>query len=146
MKLLVDTNVLTRMVDAGHPQHIIARKAVASASQRGDVPCLVPQNLYEFWVVCTRPASDNGLGFSTQLALATLDDFRDAFNLLDETPAIRLAWEELVVKHGVVGKAAHDTRLVAAMNVHGLTAILTFNRRHFLRYDGIDTLSPQELD
>lgn len=145
MKVLVDTNLLTRSADASHPHHEIAKKAIASISARGDSPCLVPQNFYEFWVVCTRPVSDNGLGMSADLVLRRLDDLREAFELLDETPAFRPTWEALVVKYNVQGKSAHDARFVAAMEVHGLSTILTFNKQHFLRYERIVVLSPDEV-
>jgi len=51
------------------------------------------------------------------------------FVLLPETSAIYPAWEALVARHAVSGKPAHDARLVAAMQVHGLTAILTLTKR-----------------
>lgn len=42
----------------------------------------------------------------------------------------------------VVGKTAHDARLVAAMHAHGLTHLLTFNEPDFRRYAGIIVLTP----
>ena len=144
MRVLVDTNLLTRAADASHPHHGVAKDAISALAAKGDSPCLVPQNLYEFWVVCTRPASDNGLGMSTDLVLRRLGDLKQAFDLLDETPAFRPTWEALVTKYSVQGKSAHDARLVVAMKVHGLTTILTFNKQHFVRYDGITVLSPED--
>jgi predicted nucleic acid-binding protein len=144
MKVLVDTNLLTRAADAAHPKHDTATRAITAVTTRGDTPCLVPQNLYEFWVVCTRPLSENGLGMTTDLVLRQLDDLKQAFDILDETPAFRPTWEALVAKHNVQGKSAHDARLVVAMKVYGLTTILTFNKQHFLRYEGIAILSPEE--
>ena len=38
------------------------------------------------------------------------------------------------MRHGVVGSKVHDARLVAAMNVHGVRRILTFNTDDFTRY------------
>ena len=32
----------------------------------GDTLFLVPQNLYEFWVVATRPLGENGLGMTVE--------------------------------------------------------------------------------
>jgi hypothetical protein len=49
--------------------------------------------------------------------------------LLPETPAIDGVWDSLVTQHGVSGTPAHDARIVAAMQVHRLTSILTFERR-----------------
>jgi len=129
MKILVDTNLLTRASQPDHPQHQDAMTAVTALTTRGHTLCLVPQNLYEFWVVCTRPTDENGLGMAVEDALARLSDLRQTFDLLDETPAFLPTWESLVVQHGVKGKSGHDARLVAAMKVHGLTTLLTFNKR-----------------
>jgi predicted nucleic acid-binding protein len=43
------------------------------------------------------------------------------------------------------GKSTHDARLVAAMRVHQVTHILTFNIQDFTRYPGINILSPQAI-
>ena len=67
------------------------------------------------------------------------------FLLLPEKPAIYPAWEALVIQHRVSGKPAHDARLVAAMQTHGLTATLTFDKSGFSRYPGIQVLRPEEV-
>jgi hypothetical protein len=36
--------------------------------------------------------------------------------------------------HGVIGSQVYDARLVAAMTVHGVGRILTFNAADFSRY------------
>ena len=43
------------------------------------------------------------------------------------------------------GKAAHDARLVAGMDVNGFEGILTFNDEHLARYSGITILTPAEV-
>ena len=65
--------------------------------------------------------------------------FRDPPELYDE-------WRRLVVLRGVSGKNAHDTRLVAAMMVHSITQILTYNADDFTRYSGIEVVQPTMLD
>jgi len=40
---------------------------------------------------------------------------KSIFILLPDIPAIYPLWENLVIHHGVIGKPAHDARLVAAM-------------------------------
>jgi len=52
------------------------------------------------------------------------------------------AWRELVMGYQVMGKSSHDARLVAAMQLHGLTDILTFNRADFVRYRQINVRTP----
>jgi hypothetical protein len=54
MSLLVDTNVLVRTSEPHHPQCQIAVDAVATLLSRSEVLYVVPQNLYEFWVVPDR--------------------------------------------------------------------------------------------
>ena len=75
-----------------------------------------------------------------------LDRIKDMFLFLPETPAIYPVWEALVVQNQVMGKPAHDARLVAAMRVHGLTAILTFDRTGFSRYPGIEVVHPEQIE
>lgn len=48
------------------------------------------------------------------------------------------------MQHNVPGVKVHDARLVAAMNVHNVPRILTFNAGDFLRY-GIEVIEPQSL-
>ncbi len=47
--------------------------------------------------------------------------------------------------HAIVGKNAHDTHLVAAMVVHGITHLLTFNKQDFQRFTNITVLSPADV-
>lgn len=53
--ILLDTNVLTRMARSGDPQSGAARAAIGTLLARGERLIVVPQNLYEFWAVATRP-------------------------------------------------------------------------------------------
>lgn len=64
------------------------------------------------------------------------------FILLPETAAIYRVWEALVMQHAVSGKAAHDARLVAGMQVHGLRSVLTFDQSGFKRFPGVDVIHP----
>ena len=48
---------------------------------------------------------------------------------------------EQVAQHSVRGAKVHDTRLVAAMNVHSVRSLLTFNSDDFVRF-GIEVLHP----
>ena len=42
-------------------------------------------------------------------------------------------WRRLVVAYGVSGAQVHDACLAAAMRVHGVTRLLTFNGADFAR-------------
>ncbi len=67
------------------------------------------------------------------------------FLFLPETPAIYPAWETLVLDYAISGKPSHDARLVAAMQVHGLTAILTVDKTAFSRFPRIEVIHPAEI-
>jgi predicted nucleic acid-binding protein len=143
--VLVDTSALLRTLQPGHPQREIVRSAIKILTARGKDLRIVPQNLIELWVVATRPVEQNGLGMAPSAAASELTRLKSMFDLLPETPAIYGAWERLVIQHQVYGKPAHDARLVAAMYVHGLTAILTFDKAGFSRYPGIKVVNPADV-
>ena len=142
MSTLLDTNILTRLVQSAHPQRLSALNAVNKLRQQGELLCIVPQNLYEFWVVCTRPAAQNGLAMTTAHTALEISQIKTQFTLINDTPSILAEWELLVTQHQVRGKNAHDARLVAAMLAHGIQQILTFNASDFQRYPGIRVLVP----
>jgi predicted nucleic acid-binding protein len=110
---------------------------------RGEILSIFPQNLIEFWAVATRPVPNNGLGLSITQAEAELISLKTLFALLPDTPEIFSAWEKIVLQYRVSGKQAHDARLVAAMTVHNLTHLLTFNTADFKRFSFITAASPE---
>jgi predicted nucleic acid-binding protein len=144
MSVLVDTNVLLRRTQPDHPSHAVAVESVARLLATGEPVYFTHQNIAEFWNVATRPAANNGLGFSVALTLSEVDKIEQALTLLPDSPAAYGEWKRLVVAHGVLGSKVHDTKLVAVMNVHGVRKILTFNTADFTRYE-IETLHPASL-
>jgi predicted nucleic acid-binding protein len=145
VSVLVDTNLFTRMAQPGHSQHQTALDAVDGLGRQGQILVIVPQILYEFWVVATRPIAANGLGLTVTQAAAELARIKTLFTVLPDTPALLPAWEQIVTVHQVAGKNAHDARLVAAMAVHGITHLLTFNVSDFARFPGIIVLDPASV-
>jgi len=146
MTVLVDTNILLRAADSAHKLHSVAVDAIAAALNRGDSLCVAPQVLYEFWVVATRPVSENGLGLTCADADALLNDLEQSFQVLVESASVLPTWRTLAKEFSVSGKSAHDARLVAIMLVHQIPAILTFNPAHFNRYPQIAVRSPEKSE
>lgn len=105
----------------------------------------MPQVLYEYWVVATRPAAQNGLGLTVTDARVAVEEFTLTFPLLRDERGIFSFWLDLVTAHSVAGKLAHDARLVAAMNRHGLTHLMTFNSTDFTRFQPVVALTPGTL-
>jgi len=145
MNWLVDTNILARSAQPQHSQYLPALQAVASLRRAGDLLRLAPQNLYEFWVLATRPLENNGLGFSLEEARSELARLQMLYGILDETPEVYAEWTRIISAMEVRGKTGHDARLVAIMNVHRIDHILTFNTADFARYPHLNILSPSQV-
>lgn len=143
--MLVDTNVLIRILQPHHSLYTPADRAIRLLPEQGRELHIVAQNLIELWTVATRPLGENGLGMTAAKTASELERIKGMFLFLPETPAIYPAWEALVTRYQVVGKPAHDARLVAAMRVHNLSAILTFDRTGFSRYPGIEVVHPEQV-
>ena len=89
--ILLDTNLLTRMTRSLDPQSGVARGAIQTLLQRGERLIVVPQNLYEFWAVATRPpgappTGSNGLGMTPAQAAQWLRFFKRRYDWLDMVP------------------------------------------------------------
>ncbi|MGH7967047.1 MAG: type II toxin-antitoxin system VapC family toxin [Candidatus Binatia bacterium] len=144
MVYLADTNVLLRFADRTHPVHPTVRAAVRKLRTSGQSVRATPQNFVEFWNVAARPIERNGFGLAPVTADRLLRLVERLFPLLPDSPAVYPEWRRLVVSFGVLGIQVHDARIVAAMIVHGVTHILTFNTTDFVRYGtrGIVAVDP----
>jgi predicted nucleic acid-binding protein len=131
---LVDTNLLLRLTERGHPSHAVALRSLSSLRSHRFKVHACPQNGIEFWAVATRPTQANGLGLSVAQAEAELGVIEALFPMLSDGPAIYGEWRRLVTLAGVSGKQTHDARLMAVAVVHNVDALLTFNTRDFLRF------------
>jgi predicted nucleic acid-binding protein len=145
MRVLVDANILLRLANAADPQHASAVGATDNLHQKGEDLCVVPQNFYEFWSVATRPRANNRLGLTVAEVQSEVARFKRFFIFLDDVPTIYAEWEKLVTFHAIIGKNVHDTRLVAAMTVHRITHLLTFNKQDFHRFTSITVITPNEV-
>ncbi len=147
MIYLADTNFALRFAFKQNPQHQTIRQAVRVLRKRGDEICIVPQTCVEFWNAATRPAKNNGFGFSVHDADFFLRLIERVFPLLPDDANVHKEWRKLVVQFGVSGIQVHDARIAAAMLVHQITHILTFNASDFVRYSsiGIVAVDPKTL-
>ena len=67
------------------------------------------------------------------------------FRLLPDSPSVHKEWRRLLVDYRVSGVQVHDARLVAAMRVHGVKRILTFNKKDFARFHDLEALLPSDV-
>jgi predicted nucleic acid-binding protein len=145
-RILLDTNILLRDSEEGSPMQVTAQAAIDGLVEQGAVLCIVPQVMYEFYTVSTRPSeARGGFGWNPEQAAQVIERYEQAFTTLPDLDDIYGQWKRLVTAYDVAGVAAHDARLMAAMIVHAVPALLTFNDSHFRRYEegeGITVLSP----
>ncbi len=147
MIYLADTNCLLRFAVKHDPRHQMVRQAVKNLRKRGDEIFIVPQSCVEFWNVATRPAKNNGFGFPITDADFFLRLIERVFPLLPDNANVHKEWRKLVLNFGVSGVQVHDARIAAAMLVHQVTHILTFNTSDFVRYSslGIVSVDPKTI-
>ena len=145
MSVVLDANVLLRYAQPTDPAHRTVVTAIAALRAAGDIPVLVPQTIYEFWVVATRPVANNGLELAVPECEQLLKGLMAVFPVLLDPYTLLSAWRTLVTAHDCKGKLAHDARYVAAMKTLGLTRLLTFNSTDFTRYPGITVLDPHTV-
>jgi predicted nucleic acid-binding protein len=142
MRILVDTNILLRAAQRSHPAGRTAINAIKTLHRRQHELCLAPQNVIEFWNVCTRPVDVNGLGLSVAGTDRYVRKLKLMFSIIHDSPQTFETWHALVVQYSVIGSKVHDARLAAIMKIYGITSVLTFNVKDFNRYDGITAIDP----
>lgn len=113
--------------------------------QREEPLIVTLQNMAEFWNVATRPAANNGLGFTIEEAQEELLRLEGFFQILSENAASYAAWKTLLIAHRVSGVQVHDARLVAVMKTYGIARIVTFNASDFTRFREIEAVHPDQF-
>jgi predicted nucleic acid-binding protein len=144
-RYLLDTGILVRLSDPDDPRHAAAKDALKTIISNGNDVCITPQVLHEWLAVVTRPVTARGLGWTPKRAVQQVRLYRAGFAVLMDTAANLDQWERLIEIYKVSGKPSHDSRFVAAMKVHNLTHLLTFNASDFNRYvtgEGITVIDP----
>src|SRR5579862_8021660 len=131
MATLIDTNILLRSVQPSHPMHTVAIRALEVLMKKNEPLAVAVQNVAEFWNAATRPAANNGLGFTIEEAEAELARIEGFFQILTENAASYATWKTLLIECCVAGVQVHDARLAAVMKTYGITRIVTFNVSDF---------------
>ena len=103
MRILVDTNVLLRAAQRRQTAGQSANNSIKKLYRQQHVLCVAPQNIVEFWNVCTRPADVNGLGLSVTATERHVRKLSRMFVIVPDSLQSFEKWLELVVQHSVVG-------------------------------------------
>ena len=95
MSYAVDTSIWARSLHQNHPLQQPSKDVVKTLLLQGETICLLPQNLYELWVVATRPSGENGFGLTADQARRQLEDLEALFELKADNDAIYTEWKTL---------------------------------------------------
>jgi predicted nucleic acid-binding protein len=142
---LIDTNILLRWIKPDDRDYRLVTTAIERLLRYGATLCYTSQNVAEFWNTCTRPLDRNGYGLSPQETDRRAGLFEGKLRLLPDSLLTHQEWRNLVVVHSIRGVQVHDARLVAAMHVHHVKQILTFNETDFARYPDIEAVHPRSV-
>jgi predicted nucleic acid-binding protein len=142
---LADTNILLRWLQPEGSDFPIVVRGIRRVESTGATLCFTGQNMSEFWNVMTRPVDRNGYGASPAEADARARSIETSFRFLPDNVNVYLTWRQPLVDHSIRGVQVHDARLVAAMLVHGVKRILTFNTRDFARYSQVEAIHPSQV-
>ncbi|MBI3909497.1 MAG: PIN domain nuclease [Armatimonadetes bacterium] len=134
MRALLDTNVVLRNANMLDPLYPRVNQALRKLAADGWDLCIAPQNVVEFLVVATRPVAVNGFGLTSDEARQEIDVVMNSYTVLPDPPDLLQRWLDLCTRYQARGRQAHDARLVAFMQGHGIAHLLTLNAADFVRY------------
>ena len=144
-RYLIDSNILIRWGQTGDPGFPVADAALEQLMLSNADLCYASQNIGEFWNALTRPAVRNGYGLSPEEADRSAISVESRLRFLPDSATVHQEWRRLLVLYRVSGVQVHDARLVAAMHVHNVNRILTFNTKDFARFTDIEAIHPTNL-
>jgi predicted nucleic acid-binding protein len=146
MTYLVDTGVLLRAFDREAAEHKTILQVIRTLLDRGEELAVAVQNLAEFWNVSTRPKDKNGgHELPVETVARRLRVIERFSTVLSESAGSFEELKRLLTTHRVLGVKVHDARLVSAMLVSKVPAVLTFNSRDFQRYSEITAVTPENV-
>ena len=121
MRILLDSNILLRISEPHHPHHVASVSALRALAAAGHRFCIGSQTVSEFLAVATCAVADRGLGMDQVRADAELTKVTQSLEMLYDSKAAIDELRRLVVQYAVSGKSVNDSRLIAAMNVNGVS-------------------------
>jgi predicted nucleic acid-binding protein len=145
VRYAVDTNVLLRLSHQNDPFYGLIQEAVRRLVQRQVELCYTPQNVGELWNANTRPLDRNGLGLSIEETESRTRFIETSMTLLPEDGRVYECWRNLLLSCEVRGVQVHDAHLAAALEVHVVRNLLTFNGADFKRFPFITAVHPRDV-
>jgi predicted nucleic acid-binding protein len=144
-RLFVDTNILIFATNSTSPWHLPATNALQEARHLGVELIISPQVIREYLAAATRFSSS-----ATPLPLAAILTnvriFQTNFQLVEDNALVSAKLIDLISQITVGGKQIHDANVVATMQVHNITHLLTHNLADFVRFAHFITVLPLSVN
>ena len=140
--ILLDANIALRLASPRTSSTLSPRWRSSVLHSRGETFAIVPQTIYEFWAVATRPLAVNGLGLSVPACQTEIGKLMTYTTFLPDQPGF-------ICRMGVAGRHSSmpgqgiprcPTRCRHADA--WFDQILTFNVADFQRYPGLTVIDP----
>jgi predicted nucleic acid-binding protein len=96
----------------------------------------------EYLAAATREIALGGGGLSLEDVLYNVGVFRHDFEVVEETSMVLDMLLRLLESTPTSGKQVHDANIVATMQAHGITHLLTHNVGDFARFSRLVTVLP----
>lgn len=144
-RVLLDTNILVYSRDEASPFYGQVCEAIKGLVNEGVALCLHRQILREYACVVTRPVP-RGLGASIERVLTEIEEFEASYWILPDPETVWADWKRLVKTGGFTGLRLHDAFIAAAMIGHGISDILTLNKKDFQGIQEIRPFTPDEWE
>ena len=130
-----DTSCIVAAILTPHPHHVRAVAAINGLLERGYNMLVVGHTLLEAYSTLTRMPPP--VRVEPALAIEVLEQA-----LIERGTVITLSSDDYVtalhgfIKAGVLGGQVYDASIVACARARGAEILLTFNERHFRRFEG----------
>ena len=139
--ILLDTNIILRAKQEDSVHYKEVTEKLIGLISSGEELVVCPQVIYEFYVVATRPVEKNGLGLSSSIAMKEINNILETYSMSEENRQVFFYWQQLINDYQVIGKNAHDTRIVAYMMSNNILKLYTINKKDFKRFEpGIELI------
>ena len=139
--VFVDTNVLVYANVATSPLYSPAQAALRSLVAAGTELWLSRQILREYLATLSRPQT-----FSAPIAANVLTGdvlrFQAQYRIAEDGPTVTANLLTLLGTIPLGGKQVHDANIVATMQAHGVSRLLTHNTTDFARFASLIRVEP----
>ncbi len=139
--VFVDTNVLVFAQLNGSPFQSQAQAVLQQLHSCGSMIWISRQVLREYLAAMTRPGALTGSIPIASLA-GDIQYFATQYRIAEDTAAVTTALLRLLSSIPTGGKQVYDANIVATMQTHGITQLLSHNTADFARFAGIVQVIP----